>query len=677
MSWWAALPGALALAVIWVVPGWAVLRAAGVRGLTGLGAGPATTSALVGLLAVAYDAVGLRWSLASMLAGFVVSVAVATIAAWTLRGAARALRTHTRPGMELPLPPPLGRTEAAALAAALAVAVVLIAGPMVAGMGAPDRPEQAWDAVFHLNAVALVRDGGNASTLGALGPLYGGGSPYYPTVWHAVAAVAPGLTAVPAAANVQNLVLAAVVWPLGMATLTRAAVRPGTASLLAPVLAAAFVAFPTVVFTVLAPWPFGLSVAVLPGALAALLVALRTPWRWRPKTAAAAGGLLTLGGVVAAHGSGAFSAMALAGLMVIVVLGRQARHWWQAGRAPVIVAAAAIGVALLIAAAAAVGGLPALRGTLGFERAGAESYRPALGKILRDAPLVYSYDGGGRTHLIVIALVVVGAIACLVRRRSRWLVVAWIGAVLLVLLAAGPEEHPLRPLTGFWYTQAARIAPLAVIPAVVLAALGAEAVTTPVAGWLRRHVPLRRRAVLLRRPGGWASAVPLVVPLALVLAVVAATGGLRWDLKERVTASVYTPGEIAWGTMLSRAELAMIERLPAELPPDAVVLGDPFNGSAYLPALAGVDVVFPQLGPVRGDDARLLERSLADLGTDPAVCAAARSLGVTHLYADTAGAAEGAKVHERTAAMREIGAAAGLELVDTGGTATVWRLTGC
>ncbi|MFD1507269.1 hypothetical protein FE374_14235 [Georgenia yuyongxinii] len=691
MSWWAALPGALALVALWVLPGWAVTRALGARGIVGLGAGPAVTAAMLGGLGVLYGAVGVRWSLGSALTGLLGVVLLAAAAGALLRRRSVGRLVVPAPGAGvwpgewfgpssssssaassawwrgLALPAPFARAEAAGLTLALAVAAVLIAGPMVAGMGAPDRPEQAWDAVFHLNALALVRESGNASTLGALAPMYGGGRPYYPIVWHAMAAVAPGLSSVPAAANLQNLVLGAVVWPAGVAALTRVAVRPVLPALVAPVLAASFVAYPTVVLTVLAPWPYGLSIAVLPGALAALVVALRTPWMWGPKLAGTLIAALALGGTVAAHGSGAFSVIAVAGALVVVVLARQARHWW-AGRPRLVTVVAVACAGLFATSALAVARFPALRSTLGFERGGADSYVPTLKKLLVDAPLVYEYGDVGFGHVAVTVLAAVGAVVCLLRRRARWLVLGWAGAVVLVLLAAGPVENPLRGLTGFWYTQAARIAPLIVLPAALLAAVGLTAVGDRLA-----------RLLGGARGGATASGGPraLVASVAVLVMVVATSGGMRWGVKERVTASVYEPGQIAWGTMLTEAELAMMQRLPDQLPADAVVLGDPFNGSAYLPALAGVDVVFPQLGAVQGAHARTLESSLDQIRTDPAVCGAATALGVTHVYTDNAGAADGAKVHERTAAMRALDTSSGFELVDSGGTARVWRLTAC
>ncbi|PFG38718.1 hypothetical protein ATJ97_1204 [Georgenia soli] len=659
MTWAGVAPPGLLLWAGLLLPGWAFLRPLGVRGLVALGAAPAVSTALAGVLGLVYPLVGVRWNLLTAAAGVCGGILLA-VAAGLVLGTAQRRSTDERHALWLP--PPLPYRSAWPLLGSTLVACVLVGGPMAAAMTTPESPAQAWDAVFHLNAIASIQDTGNASVLGGLAPLYGGRPTYYPSVWHALVAVAPGFTSVVPAANTAALVVGAPVWLVGMAAFTRVMVHQRDLPVLvAPVLAATFVAFPVVVLTVLAQEPMGLSMALLPGALTVLVVALRTRWFWPAKASAALALLAAGAGVALAHGSGAFSMLALGGLPVAVVLARQARQGWAAGRPLAVVAGITAAAGVLATVVVLLAAFPAFLATLSYERAGSSSYLPILAKLITDTPQVYWY-GMGFGNVVVMALALAGAVLAFRHRRGRRLVAVLLVAVALVLLAAGPPENPLRTVTGVWYTQAARIAPLAVVPAVVLAS-GAFGM---VADRLTRQVPGRYRKPAAR-----------AVPVALLVLVVVLTGGARWDLKSRITASVHEPGAIAWGTMLTRGELAMIERLPDRLPPDAVVLGDPFNGSAYLPALAGVDVVLPQLGPVPGAERRLLEASFRDLHDDPAVCGAARALGVTHVYTDTADAESGAKVSDRTAGLRDIDTSSGFTLVDSGGTAAVWQLTAC
>src|SRR5690606_5909281 len=168
------------------------------------------------------------------------------------------------------------------------------------------------------------------------------------------------------------------------------------------------------------------------------------------------------------------------------------------------------------------------------------------------------------------------------------------------------------------------------------------------------------------------------VVTACVLVVVLGTALVRLPLQRAVTESAYVPGELAWGTMATTEELAMIERAEQTLPTGAVVVGDPFNGSALLPALAGRDVVFPQLGASGMSPAQLyLEANLNRIHADPRVCEALAAVGASHLYQDTATADDGAKVNPRTSAMRDVDTSRGFQLVDSAGSAALYRITAC
>jgi hypothetical protein len=278
--------------------------------------------------------------------------------------------------------------------------------------------------------------------------------------------------------------------------------------------------------------------------------------------------------------------------------------------------------------------------------------------LLLDHPLIYVYDITA-VNVASTALVVVGVAVSLARRHARWLVVALVLAAALTLLAAGPPENPLRVLAGFWYTQASRINQILLVPAIMLAAGGGA--------WLVRWVA--------RRPG-----VPVTAAaLALVVALGAASSGFRWPMHTEVMASTYSSWPIAWGTMLEREEIAMVDRAATTLPEGAVVLGEPTAGLPFLLARSGVEVVYPQLTPIAASPERLLlAREFDSWPTNPAVCDAVRDLGVTHVYADTLTFAEGAKWEEETPGLRQISTdRPGFEFVDAGGHASLWRFTGC
>ena len=658
MSWGEVTPGIVGLALLWVLPGYAVLRLLGVRGLLALGAGAAVTSGLSGTLAILYALVGVRWSLATLLVGLLVAVLLAGLVGRLLG------TTDAAAGVTVAGERRLRGTERGWLALTWAVGGGALVASMMHGMGRADQPAQAWDAVFHLNALWFIRETGNASSLGGLAPMYGDlAAPFYPATWHGLVAVAPFFPRVTEAANSSLLVIGAVVWVAGLVALSRV-VWPARAlpTVLVPVLAATYVTFPAIAVSMLAVWPFALSVACLPGTIALIIATFRGILSWKMHLALGIGLLWAVLGVVLAHPSGVFSLMLLALPLLTVLLARQL--WRQARRGSPVLPA----VAMVAWVVAIVGGtlflvtFEPVRAIMDYARGGQDSYLPSAASMLIDHPLIYVYKITS-VNLVGTLLVLLGIVLSLRWRHARWLIVSLVMAVAITLLAAGPPEQPLRVLAGFWYTQPSRVNQLVLIPAIMLAA-GAGS-------WLARAAARRLGSPL------WAPAAILVV------AIIALTSGLRWTTQTQVMASTYTTYPIAWGTILEQDEIAMIDRARDTLPDDAMVLGEPAAGSPYLLNRADVAVVYPQLTPIAGSPERaVLADRFKAWRVDPEVCDAVRALGVTHVYADSLSFEDeaNAKYERDTQGLHQIVPDPGSgdwELVDEGGHASLWRFTGC
>lgn len=653
MSWWSVLPGLVAMAGLWVLPGYAVLRALGVRGLLAWGAGAGVTSGLAGLLGILYAVLGVPWSLGTFLAGCLVALAVAA-------AIGRSLGTVNDPAAELVTGERRSQAERGWLALTWAVGGLALAVPMAVGMRQADMPLQAWDGVFHLNAAWFIRDTGNASSLGGLAPMYADTiAPYYPTVWHAMVAIAPGFERVTEAGNASSLVIGSVIWIAGLVALSRV-VWAGRwlPVVFTPILAATYVTFPAVAVSMLGVWPFALSIACTPGTLALLIVALRGDQSWRLHLVYLIGLAASAAGVVLAHGSGLFTLVLLAAPLMAVLLVRQGRRYWRRGHQRAVVAAGLIALGGGVALTVFLLSFPPVQAIIEYERGGQDQYWGPIGALLIDHPHIYVYEVLS-VNLAGTVLVGIGAALTLWRTHARWLVVALVAAACLTLLAAGPADQPLRVLAGFWYTQASRINQVMLVPAIVLGAAGAA--------WLARWIA-----------GRWNWSL-VVASVAVVLTIGATTFGFRWPSQVLIMSSVYSSWPIAWGTMLEDEEIDMIDRARESLPEGAVVLGEPVNGSPFMLARSDVQVVFPQLTPIGNSPERLLLAQRFDQWrVDPSVCEAVRALGVTHVYTDRLTFDEGAKWESDTPGLREArGVGDDFELVDSGGKATLWRFTGC
>ena len=688
MSWWALAAPVAVTAALYLVPGWGLLRAAGVRGLLALGGAPALSAAYLGVAGFVLDRAGIAWGWGPVVAGLVPLVGVAGACGWWVRRAAA--RRGLVPGGPWSREHGLGRRRSLALTGALALSAATFLVPYLVGLGAPDAVVQQWDAVFHASGVQLVRDTGNASVLGAMQGQYGAAAPgvYYPVVWHAVAALAPGSVAL--VMNASVVVLGAGVWLLGLAALGRAlgaglGGRGGAWSLAVwtPVLGAAFGHFPSRILVELSQFPLGLSLAVLPGALALCCAAVRSAPGELAVSSGARWGVSALvlatavAGVAFAHGAGLFSLLLVLAPAVLLRLVRVVRHRWVTGRRRSAVVVCFVVVLAFLLGAVLVLTNPAVRAVASYtydvhDFVGVTLYRALFD--LPTAPVV-----PGLWPLAV--LVVLGAVVVARRRElagARWLV--WsAGAVLVVAAAAAGGLGPLRVLGGPWYSQVPRIVAVLPVVAAPLAVFGLLAA----ARWAHARVPLVRRAGARVARALRAGSPHVGVAVVLVVVALVVTVGWSAPWKAERGGRYTLPEPIQWGTMLSAEELALIERLDRTTPADAVILGDPANGAAFAYSLAQRRVVFPQLDPSNQSPAqRTLRFGFHRLATEPAVCEAVRELGVTHFYQDVTTVDEGAKVSEDWPGLTTPvtpDRLVGLRQVDTtpDGRATLYELTAC
>jgi len=655
MSWWDLAPALLASAGLFVLPGAAVLRLVGVRGLYAWAVGPAVSAAVLGVGAVAMARVGVPWTLARVLALLAGACVLAALVGWAARRVSFAWGPDGTPRANL------------AVVGSAGLAAAFLAWSMKAGMAQPDALLQQWDGVFHLNAVATISDTGNASSLGGLSPMYGDGSRsiFYPAVWHSVVAVTPWAS-IPAAANASSLVLGAGVWSIGLAGLARATFpsRPLVA-VLAPLLGTAFITFPSWTFSTSGQWPNGYSVALLPGACAAVVLATRSgrsAWQYGFCLLLATVAAL---GAVLAHGSAVF---ALAALLTGLLVGRGGRALLRLSREGRT--GAAVAIVVLVTVVVALVGLAAARSgafdsVLNYDRPGrmsaSEAWRATL---LAFPPAEHQLLAAG-----VLVVVAVGVVATFVLREGRWLVVSLAVVVCLVVLAAGPE-NALRWLSGFWYRSHVRISALLPIPGAVLGALGVAVISTGVARLVRRG---ERTASPRATTATTGVAAAVVVALLFV-----STSGFRAGERRDSFAAAYQPGVVAWGTMVTPAEREMLDGLDTNLPGDAVLLGEALTGAAYAYALAGVPVVFPQIGGAgSSDDQVFLRERFREIHENPEVCETVRRLGITHFYSEPPAQVQGTSMGKRSPGLFDVDMSSGFEKVLSADAATVYRITAC
>lgn len=551
--------------------------------------------------------------------------------------------------------------------ASAALGGAIIASNLLRGIKRPEAISQSYDGIFHLNAVRFILDTGSASPLHMTLAVPPDTTIFYPTLWHSFVALLVQATGVsiPVATNAAVFLVCAVIWPIGAVALARAVLGPSSrVTVAAGILSAAFSAFPLLLVHYGVLYPNLLATALIPYALIALLAILRLgPAERVLGLSRVSLWILFLGAAGAgtlAHPNALFSLILIALPAVLSwaitrtrtqrTLGLpRARRWIPWG----IVALVCLGVV----------GLWRTVGTSDNSWAGDRSFPSAIFDALGNAPRIEGHAW------VLTVLIAIGAVLVFRGRSSRWLLVSYAVLLLAFGVANGfPASAWRTALLGAWYNDSYRLASLLPVVGVVLgtAALSGLALLIRI-GFLR----------LQAATGGPAprSARSQFVPaLALVLLGIAATQGSGIHSAIRELSFHYDTVENA--ALLDSDERRLLDRLASVTPEDALIAGNPWNGSALAYAISDRRVVIPHTGGSYSLESQEVSRMI-DTGSKNA-CLAADTLGVTHvLDFGSRILFEGDRRANLFTGTTEVGDSPVLTEVDREGDAVLYELTGC
>ena len=727
-QWWFLAPTFLLMLVALVLPGVFWTRAGTRSALVAVGAAPAFTFGVVTALSVLYSRASIRWEAATVLPVLGMCALLGALT-WFGLHVRRASGGAWRPGMPLAeaigTRSPLGavqRTVRGATWGAVALGSALAALPMLAGAD-PADPVQQWDSTFHMNGVHAILMGGDASPFGGLHELYGGREVYYPTGWHAfVALFATPQTVVPAS-NVSSLVLMAV-WVTGAAALVSVLTSSRTAILAAPVVAGLMPNMPADALTMYNQWPNATGTALLPGLMGlAVLVGRRfsDDWRSRPPARALARRagqtvFLMVGalGLIGAHPSAVFSLLALLAAPLLAALVGLARSCdWQDARGRArgiawsLVAAAVVVVPLVVLAS------PKIRAMGKYPRQGV-SWGEGLAHMFVPFPPFAQTMGMTWWTIVQFVLLVAGlvVIAGLARlavpgredtvpaspgggRMPVWPLASYLVAGSLTALAYSPSSQLRMFLLAPWYMDSRRIMGLQSLMLSVLIAVGFAWIAELARGAVARFsgqgadsgagqeedgrgadhgtADEDEEAALLPGLPQW------TVAAVLAVAALVVSGFGAFDARAWAVDYVYDSDHLGKPGMATTGELAMLRRMRSTIPEDALVVGDPIAGEAYVELLGGRKAVFPQLSAVNqdGDSQNVLTKHFNEIHTNPQVCEVVRKLGITHYYQEQDGQYYNFARSSRFPGLYNVDTSTGFELVDRGDTAVLYRITAC
>tara|TARA_R100000365_G_C2748220_1_gene79219 strand:- start:6969 stop:8927 length:1959 start_codon:yes stop_codon:yes gene_type:complete len=648
-DWLRAFPAFAAAAAVVLVPGLALGIALRLRGLALVAVAPVASVALLSILAVAYGMVGIQWHPATLVA----AVGVITLVIWL------GFRRH-------PAAPSNSRSVApVVVAAGIAVGAILGGVRLALYVGTPDAVSQTNDAVFHLNALRWIAETGSASSFDITGVV--GSASFYPGAWHAVASTVVALTGVsiPVAANAVSLVIVALIWPIGLAWLAEAvsagAQRRRWANAMPAVagaLALGLLSFPLLMLQWGVLYPYALAVALVPAAAAAII---NVP-EWMSGEKMKAAGVRTV--IVGISG---VSALVLAQPAALIAWGVLVASWFVGWVIMRIRRGSRRTANYLIAAVVgAVGAFAVLwwvlsRGTSGAQWLPFSGALDALADIILNGQVLLPFS------LAMSILVLVGIAVAVTEPGLRWLVGAWLVFGLLYFLSAAVNNAFVREsVLGPWYADPYRLAALAPLASIPLAAVGLAWAVSRVLQWVR---PAQARATLV---AGWSVAVAAIIgSVALALAPVVQmpniVGGYD-DVQSRYASNA--------DSFLSPDERELLERLTESVPDGAVVIGNPSAGTGFGYLFSG-RLVYPRTWANPQTDAwQVLGASLRDASSNPDVCAALEVYGDPEFVLDF-GPGDQTPGRYILPGFTDFAGQPGFELVDQQGAASLWRITAC
>lgn len=573
MSWLATIPLLLFAVVLAFGPGYAMGWALRVPARLRVFYAPLLTFALVAVSAIVLGKTGIPWSLISFVSVAAVLVAAAAGLMWLVGRRWPALASVSWPGNDVPVAWPV-------VGAVLGGFLVLhMTEDMVYG---PEAFSQSLDNSFHMNAIRWIQEHGDASSL-TLGAVSAADQQptFYPAGWHDFVSLIYSTTgtSIATATIVTVLLAAGILWPCSLVALSLSIPKLRRLQALAiPALTCGFAAFPGLLLRWGVLFPNLLGYALLPTfvALMAHLVQALLRREFSVLLSLGLSALVGIAGLALVHPNAVVSAVVFALPMLLAGVVQVSRSHELALRQKWVGSLLLVGVSI-----GCVGAWLVLRPGA----SASNTWEP----MLTEGEALYQFlflglenanqlrDTFNPSYLAGF-LALWGAGYLLYKHRNLWLIASWALIGYLWIIAATVPRGDFRLLmVGPWYTDHFRLAALVVFPSVILAGIGLGGFVEGLLTWIVRRVP--RTARLNVATAGMGVAAVLVLVLAGLTSRVPSVQEttLAVSKEYRVTPS---------SVVLNQDEMNVINEIPKIVPKGDVIVNNPWDGSAYIYALA-------------------------------------------------------------------------------------------
>lgn len=670
MSWLQTTPIILTCIALLFVPGGAVALGLGLRGLPLAASAPVITVAMSATTAIVCGKLGLKWGFLPV----VLVAAIATAVFWGVRFLlSRRVLIQNSPWSFRPT------IRGAIQVAGLGFGAIIVLWQLVHAFAEPENISQTFDNIFHLNAVRYILDTGNGSSLFVSSMTTGGNPPYfYPAAWHGLVALLVQITGTPisVAANIFNIVVAALVWTLGAMLLTRVIV--GNRALIvgfSGVLAACFSAFPLLLLDFGVLYPNFLSVAMIPLGLAAVAVffGAAEDLHWHPLARFAVAPIAAVG-IAIAHPNGA---MTLVALSIPVVFFVYVRRYFATGKWRQKPLETAGSTALLLI------GVGVVILLWKYVRPPAEAAfwdrvqlpAGAIGEILTNSPMQRP------TAWAVSVLMVLGIYAAIRTRKYIWLLAGFgVVSFLFIMVSAVPKGLWRDVFVGVWYNDSYRLAAILPIMALPLAAIGFGWIVNGISRVVERRTPESTEPSSNGSLGqltdfGTGQQPVAVSAIAIVIAVLLTFFMQGSPMKVAVASAGHNYAENPGSSLLSSDELDLIDDLDSLVGPHDVIAASPWTGAAMAYALADRKTTSTHTLSTYSHNVQIINNELRDADSNPEVCPAVKATGVKFVL--DFGAKEVHDGRHPFPGLENLSESPAVKLVKEIGEAKLYRVTAC
>lgn len=618
---------------ILLIPGFMLLKSLSVPVWGALGfAAPISIIWLI-VMGVLFGALGVPASLATMLLPLLIISTMFTAAVFVRK---RLSTTHgcsssdDKSARLCPHP----RFEVIVVGLTIVVSLILGLTIFVKQLDGPDSFIQEYDNGWNLS---LIRSYANTGVYSVLSPTVypdadyippSGDISFYPAAWHCLAALLTStLNVSPAlAANALNTALSFVVFPLGILALLFELFKNNRRCLIfAPVLILAFQSFPWRLLEFGPLYSNLSSFAIAPAFIGSFNKLTEDKANSKDRFVFGSLSFVTLIDMALMQTNAVFTCGVVLIPYCIVRLWAISPTHMDKRRLCILRVGVVAGFSLFVVAVwAFLYRASFMQSIVTFNWPSFLSKRQALINILCCA---VSSD---YAQPILAVLIVAGMAFAIYSKRNRWLIVSYAIVAFQYYVCATSDGVLKHVLTGFWYTDSYRIAASMVFAGIPLACMGAYALFRVCA---KLFVLIAGKGQDRVYAGAPIAAGVLLIGLiyypnfTISLQPVQTAFGM---LEEKYTVANSTTVE----NVLTSEERAFLQEVEEIVPDDAVILNQPYDGSAFAYGLYDMNVYYRYFGQNTGTDSetsRLLRLHVDEWESDPSVAQAIRDADVQYV----------------------------------------------